>query len=62
MPRPHLKKAQRIVREFCAERDIRYTEVTLVQSYGAVVDYLNRVGIKARDPFECPMAGAGRAI
>lgn len=62
MPRPHLKKAQRIVREFCAERDIRYTEVTLVQSYGAVVDYLNRVGIRARDPFECPMAGTGRAI
>lgn len=62
MPRPHLWRAQRIVRSFCAERGITYHEVSLLQSYAAVVQYLNRVGIGARDPFDCPMAGAGRGI
>ncbi|MBG6185471.1 hypothetical protein IWX65_003450, partial [Arthrobacter sp. CAN_A214] len=24
-------------------------------SYGAVVKYLNQVGLSARDPFDCPL-------
>jgi len=55
MPRPHLRRAQEIVREYCKTHDIEYTETGLVNSYRIVVEYLNRVGLAARDPFECPM-------
>ncbi|GAB3656388.1 acyl-CoA desaturase [Zhihengliuella somnathii] len=55
MPRPHLAQAQRIVSAFCAEKGISYTEVSLGESYRQVIAYLNRVGLSARDPFECPM-------
>ncbi|MCU1576066.1 MAG: delta fatty acid desaturase [Leifsonia sp.] len=55
MPRPHLRKAQEIVREYCEAHDILYTETKLVTSYRIVIDYLNRVGLAARDPFDCPM-------
>ena len=27
----------------------------LLGSYGIVIAYLNRVGLSARDPFDCPM-------
>lgn len=54
MPRPHLAQTQRIVSTFCAEKGINYTEVSLGESYRQVIAYLNRVGISARDPFECP--------
>ena len=55
MPRPHLRRVQPIVREFCQTRGIRYTETSLVESYGIVVRYLNEVGLAARDPFQCPL-------
>jgi fatty acid desaturase len=55
MPRPHLRKAQELVKEYCEAPSINYTETGLFQSYGIVVDYLNRVGLSARDPFDCPM-------
>ncbi|MBN0041267.1 acyl-CoA desaturase [Cellulosimicrobium cellulans] len=55
MPRPHLARAREIVREHCANLGLPYTETSLVQSYGIVVRYLNRVGLSARDPFDCPM-------
>ena len=61
MPRPALAKAARMVKEYCRERSITYTETTLMKSYGIVVRYLNKVGISARDPFDCPVAQvAGR--
>ena len=57
MPRPSLKRAQEIVKEYCAARDIQYTEVRLTESYRIVVAYLNRVGLSAGgDPFDCPAA------
>ncbi|MCM0638824.1 fatty acid desaturase family protein [Cellulomonas wangsupingiae] len=56
MPRPHLRKLQPMVRQFCAEREIPYTETTLLESYGIVVRHLNQVGLAARDPFRCPLA------
>jgi fatty acid desaturase len=56
MPRPNLRKVQPIVREFCASHDIPYTETSLMESYGIVVRYLNKVGLAARDPFQCPLA------
>ncbi|MDR6972972.1 acyl-CoA desaturase [Leifsonia shinshuensis] len=56
MPRPHLARARVLVREHCAAHDIPYTETGLVNSYRIVVRYLNRVGLAARDPFDCPAA------
>jgi fatty acid desaturase len=56
MARPHLRRARLLVREHCAAHDIPYTETTLVRSYGIVIRYLNRVGLAARDPFDCPVA------
>ena len=55
MPSPGLRRVQPIVKEFCASRNIPYTEATLVESYGIVVRYLNQVGLAARDPFQCPL-------
>lgn len=56
MPRPNLRLAQPLVRAHCREHGIPYTELGLVASYAVVVDYLNHVGLRARGPFECPLA------
>lgn len=59
MPRPHLKQAQAITKDYCTEKGIAYTEASLMESYGIVIRYLNRVGLSAgADPFDCPAAGA----
>jgi fatty acid desaturase len=60
MPRPHLAKARRIVQEQCKRLAVPYTETSLWRSYGIVIGYLNRVGLAARDPFECPVTAAFR--
>lgn len=60
MPRPHLRKASAIVKEHCARLKVPYTEVGVAASYGSVVKYLNRVGLSARDPFDCPMVNRYR--
>ncbi len=62
MPRLHLAKAREIVREHCATLDVPYTETTLFRSYGIVIAYLNRVGLSARDPFDCPMVNQFRRV
>ena len=62
MPRLHLAKAREIVREHCATLDVPYTETTLFRSYGIVIAYLNRVGLAARDPFDCPMVNQFRRV
>lgn len=55
MPRPHLARAAEIAREYCATHNIAYTQTTILQSYGIVIQYLNRVGLAAGgDPFDCP--------
>lgn len=56
MPRPNLKRAQPIVRAYCEQHGVPYTETGLLHSYAIVVSYLNHVGIQARDPFDCPLA------
>ncbi len=56
MPRPNLKRAQPIVRAYCREHGVPYTELGLLASYAVVVRYLNDVGLRARGPFECPLA------
>ena len=60
MPRPHLKHAREIVSEHCKMLGVPYPETSLVQSYAIVIDYLNRVGLSARDPFDCPMVNQFR--
>jgi fatty acid desaturase len=56
MARPNLRRLQPLVRAYCAEHGVGYTEVGLFESYGIVIDYLNHVGLRARDPFDCPLA------
>ncbi|ADB32047.1 fatty acid desaturase [Kribbella flavida DSM 17836] len=61
MPRPNLRRVQPIVREYCAKHGVKYTEVGLFESYRIVTDYLNNVGLRARDPFQCPLTAQYRA-
>ena len=57
MPRPHLRKANEIVREYCAAKQIEYTETGYGRAQVIVVDYLNRVGLMAgANSFDCPSA------
>jgi fatty acid desaturase len=56
MPRCNLRKAQPFVKAHCEAHGIDYMEVGLFHSYAIVVDYLNNVGLRARDPFDCPLA------
>ncbi|HET9731051.1 MAG TPA: acyl-CoA desaturase [Acidimicrobiales bacterium] len=44
MPRCNLRKAQRTVRSFCAERHIAYHEDSIVGSYVETLRYLERIG------------------
>lgn len=60
MPRPHLARAAELMRAYCAEQKIPYTETTLLASYANIITYLNKVGLSGRDPFECPMVSAYR--
>src|SRR5699024_2095060 len=60
MPSVNLRRAQPIVRDCCAERGIPYTETGLLDAYGTVIRYLNRVGLGHSDPFECPLVTAYR--
>lgn len=55
MARPYLSKARTIVKEYCDTLEVPYTETSLIRSYAIVVEYLNRVGLAARDPFDCPI-------
>ncbi|QEW04455.1 fatty acid desaturase family protein [Microbacterium lushaniae] len=62
MPRPHLRKAARIVSEYCRSRNLPYTETGLIESYAIVIKYINRVGLSERDPFDCPLVAQRRAL
>ncbi|MBA8817605.1 fatty acid desaturase [Microbacterium halimionae] len=62
MPRPHLAKARLIVRDYCETLNVPYTETTLLRSYAIVIEYLNRVGLAAGDPFDCPVSSEFRRV
>jgi len=62
MPRPHLRRAARLVSEYCESRGVPYTATGLIEAYRIVVRYINRVGLGERDPFECPLVAQRRAI
>ena len=55
MSKRHLARARQIVRDQCSALQVPYTETSLWESYRIVIAYLNRVGLAARDPFDCPM-------
>jgi fatty acid desaturase len=44
MPRPSLRKAQRIVRDYCGSLEITYTEASLMGSYAAALKHLHAMG------------------
>ena len=62
MPRPHLRKAAPIVRDYCRERGVPYLATGLFESYGIVLRYINRVGLGERDPFACPLIEQRRSV
>ena len=49
MPSPHLRHAQPIVREYCEELGVPYTETGLLDSYVQALRHLHRVGAPLRD-------------
>jgi hypothetical protein len=55
MPRPNLRRARPIVRDYCARHKVSYTETSLFEAYGLVVRYLNKVGLAGADTFRCPL-------
>lgn len=61
MPSRNLALAQPIVKSYCAENNIRYTEAGLAESFGIITRYLNRVGLGERDPFTCPITAQLRS-
>ena len=60
MPRPNLRKAQAIVRNYCQDNAVDYEERRLPEAWAIVIRYLNKVGISSRDPYTCPMVAALR--
>jgi fatty acid desaturase len=48
MPRPSLRRAQPLVRAFCAERGVSYSESSVVGSYGEALRHLHQAGVPLR--------------
>jgi fatty acid desaturase len=48
MPRPNLRRAQPLVRAFCTQHDLPYTEATMVGSYGEALRHLYTVAAPLR--------------
>ena len=60
MPRPHLVKVRPIVEEYCATHKIPYTQTSLLEAHKQVIAYMNKVGLAAPDPFDCPLVNQYR--
>jgi fatty acid desaturase len=48
MCRPNLHRAQRVVHRFCEQRGVSFAQASLVETYAAVLRYLNAVGADLR--------------
>ena len=48
MPRPNLRKAQPIVRGFCIDNNVSYSQCGMWRSYGYVLEHLHAVGAPLR--------------
>jgi len=57
MPRPSLRRCQSVVREFCAEQRLPYSESGMVGSYAEALRHLHQVGASLRQP--APTAQVG---
>jgi hypothetical protein len=57
MPRPHLRKAQRLVQAYCVQQSIPYTETGLLASYASALRYLHAIG----EPLRAPRLSASEA-
>jgi fatty acid desaturase len=60
MARPNLRKVAPVVRAYCDQLGVRYTETSIAQSYRAVASYINRVGRGGLDVWACPLAAQYR--
>ncbi|MPV50227.1 MULTISPECIES: acyl-CoA desaturase [unclassified Pseudactinotalea] len=56
MPRIAMREVAPIVKAYCLEKGVKYTETSMGESYRILVEYLNKVGLGERDPFDCPLA------
>jgi fatty acid desaturase len=56
MPRPSLRRAQQVVRAYCHEHAIDYTETSLFGSYAAALRYLHELGGPLRQRTEPAMS------
>jgi fatty acid desaturase len=54
MPRPNLRRAQPMIRDFCRQQDLTYCQVSLFDSYAQALRHLNAVGKTTR--YGCPAA------
>src|SRR5579875_3245315 len=61
MPSANLRRARPIVRAYCADLRLPYTEQGFFSAWRLVLRYIHRVGIGAVDPFDCPAARAFRS-
>jgi fatty acid desaturase len=48
MPRPNLRRAQPLVREFCRQHELPYAEASLLGSYAEALRHLHAVGAPLR--------------
>jgi fatty acid desaturase len=48
MPSPNLRKAQPIVRQYCAEVGVSYEQTGLIESYRQALRFLHEVGAPLR--------------
>ncbi len=58
MPRPHLRHAQALVRDFCQRHSVSYAECGLFTSYGHVLKYLHEAGAELRGTGKLAPAGS----
>jgi fatty acid desaturase len=56
MPRPHLRRAQPIVQQFCAAQGLPYVQTGVIDSYAQTVRHLHTIG---RNPHPQPDASTG---
>ncbi|MFR9725498.1 fatty acid desaturase family protein [Streptomyces sp. MS19] len=57
MPRPHLRLAQPLVRHYCREIGVRYTETGVIDSYRQALAHMHSVGAPLREGKRTERAG-----
>jgi hypothetical protein len=56
MPRPNRRRAQSLVAAFCADRDVSYTQTSLLASYAQALGHLSAIGSGLASPIVAPVA------